>query len=309
MKAIQIGILAALIVVAGLLFMVWRGQQHETTAMTPAVEPQAASAPAQEVAKAEPEAAQPEPVVVPARKPSPVPRLKAAPKAAAADASENAAQVAKAAPSEPVITPAPPVSRDVSAREVSRPASPVLTPELPPPPPRQVTLEPGALIPVRLSETLQSDRMQSGETFFATLDKPLVIDGFVIAERGARAEGRVVDIQQAGRIKGLAELGIQLVSFVTSDGQKVKIQTDTFRTQGPSTKGEDAKKVGVGAGLGAAIGAIAGGGKGAAIGAAIGGAAGGGAVAATRGKPAVVPVETRIDFRLNAPVTITEKAK
>jgi len=59
--------------------------------------------------------------------------------------------------------------------------------------------------------------------------------------------------------------------------------------------------------IGAAIGAIAGGGKGAAIGAGVGAAAGVGGAMATRGKPATLPTETRINFRLSAPVTVTEK--
>lgn len=149
--------------------------------------------------------------------------------------------------------------------------------------------------------------MQPGDSFFAVLDSPLVVEGLVIAEKGARLEGRVVEVEQAGRVKGRATLGIQLVRLHTSDGQRVAIQTETFRKEAEATKREDAAKVGLGAGLGAAIGAIAGGGKGAAIGAAAGGAAGTGAVLATRGKPVVIPVETRIDFRLNHPVTITEK--
>jgi hypothetical protein len=148
--------------------------------------------------------------------------------------------------------------------------------------------------------------MEIGDNFLATLDRPLMAEGLVIAERGARLEGRVVELEKAGRVKGVSSLGIQLVRLRTSDGQRVDIQTDTFRKQGPTTKKEDAAKVGAGAGLGAAIGAIAGGGKGAAIGAAIGGAAGAGGVAASRGKPAVLPVETRIDFRLNTAITLTE---
>ena len=58
---------------------------------------------------------------------------------------------------------------------------------------------------------------------------------------------------------------------------------------------------------GAIIGAIAGGGKGAAIGAATGGAAGAGGVLLTRGKAVTLPSELRINFRLNAPVTVTER--
>jgi hypothetical protein len=77
--------------------------------------------------------------------------------------------------------------------------------------------------------------------------------------------------------------------------------------QGEETKGDDAKKVGIGAGVGAIIGAIAGGGKGAAIGAGVGAGAGGGAVAATRGKPAEIASETRLTFRLLDPVEVVEK--
>ena len=64
---------------------------------------------------------------------------------------------------------------------------------------------------------------------------------------------------------------------------------------------QDAAKVGAGAALGAIIGAIAGGGKGAAIGAGVGGGAGAGDVMATRGKPAALPSETRVTFRLQRP--------
>jgi len=141
----------------------------------------------------------------------------------------------------------------------------------------------------------------------ATLDEPLVIDRIVIAEKGARANGRVVDLVEAGRVKGTAHLSLELTSLMLSDGQKVELRTARFQKEGPSSKTEDTQKVGIGAAIGAAIGAIAGGGKGAAIGAASGGAAGGGVVAATRGKPAVLTAETKISFRVEQPVTITEK--
>jgi outer membrane lipoprotein SlyB len=156
----------------------------------------------------------------------------------------------------------------------------------------------GTLLSVRLAETLSTDKVKAGDAFTATLDRPLVVDGLVIAERGTRLEGRVVEAQEAGRVQGVSRLSIHLVRLNTRDGQRVNIQT---------SKGEDVAKVGAGAGLGAIIGAIAGGGKGAGIGAAVGGAAGVGTVAATRGKPAVLPVETRIDFRLSSSVSLTEQ--
>jgi hypothetical protein len=195
--------------------------------------------------------------------------------------------------------------------------APVIVPDPPPPPPAETRLEPpqprtvtiasGTLVNVRLGETISSERNRQGDSFMATLDEPLVVDGLVIAEKGSRANGRIVDLVEAGRVKGLAHLSLELADVMLSDGQRIDLRTARFEKEGPSSKTEDAQKVGIGAAIGAAIGAIAGGGKGAAIGAASGGAAGGGVVAATRGKPAVLPAETKISFRVEQPVTITER--
>jgi hypothetical protein len=170
-----------------------------------------------------------------------------------------------------------------------------------------VTLAAGTQLSVRIGETLSTQRNKPGDTFLATLAEPLTIDDFVIAERGSRCEGRVVEADAGGRVKGVARIGVELTGIHTSDGQKVRIRTASFAKEAQSSRREDAAKVGGGAALGAIIGAIAGGGKGAGIGAAAGGAAGAGDVVLTRGKPAEIPVETRVSFRVQEPVTITER--
>jgi hypothetical protein len=170
-------------------------------------------------------------------------------------------------------------------------------------------LKSGTLLQVRLIETISSDKNHPGDIFNGTLDAPLVVDGLVLAERGARVEGKIVESQQAGRVKGLASLALALTRLNLSDGQHVEISTDSFSKTGPESKKTDAAKIGGGAALGAIIGAIAGGGKGAAIGTGVGGAAGAGDVLVTRGKPAVLPSETKISFRLNNSVTVTERRR
>jgi len=274
-------------------------------------EPEAPAAPAQVTAQP---AAQPAAAVEPAA-PEPVRTPKKARTPAASRQDSRPA-------SKPVNTqlaaildpqPAPPVSNAPAPSPVA-PAAPAVEPAPPPPvepppPPREVTLKAGMLLPVRLIETISSDRNHPGDTFTASLDAPLVVDGFVIAEKGARAEGRIVESQQAGRVKGLSSIALELTRLRTSDGQRVEISTDSFTKMGPESKGSDAAKIGGGAALGAIIGAIAGGGKGAAVGAGVGGAAGTGAVVTTRGKPAELPSETKISFRLNNSVTITERGR
>ena len=163
------------------------------------------------------------------------------------------------------------------------------------------------MLPVRLVDGLTSERNLPGDSFTATLDKELVVDGFVIAERGARVEGRVVASDKGGRVRGVSSLQVELVRLRTSDGQTVAVQTDGFERRTEETRRQDAEKIGGGAALGAVIGALAGGGKGAAIGAGIGGGAGAGTVMATRGDAAKLPPETRVTFRLKASTTITEK--
>jgi hypothetical protein len=146
-----------------------------------------------------------------------------------------------------------------------------------------------------------------GDTFAATLDKELVADGFVIAERGARVEGRVVSSDRGGKVKGVSLLAVELTRVRTSDGQNVAVETDSFQKQAEQSRRQDAETVGAGAAIGAVIGAIGGGGKGAAIGAGAGGGIGAGSVLLTRGDAARLPTETRISFRLRTPVTLTER--
>lgn len=175
--------------------------------------------------------------------------------------------------------------------------------------PAKVTIPAGTQIMVRLQETLAADKVQTGDTFHATLDAPLEISGFVLAERGAHAIGRIVESDRAGRVRGVSKLALELTQITTSDGQTVMLQSEAFNREGTSSKKSDAAKIGAGAAVGAALGAIFGGGRGAAIGGAAGAGAGGGTVLMTRGKPAVIEVETRIPFQTKADVSVTERIK
>jgi len=211
---------------------------------------------------------------------------------------------------EPPEQPAEPEPAAVPAPAAPVLAAPAPAPRVEPPPPpmpNTVTIQAGTVLNVRIGETLSTKRNQTGDTFLATLEQPLVVDGFVIAERGARVEGRVVESDPGGKVQGVAHLSVELSKLHTSDGQHVSINTSPYVKQAGSSHGTDAAKIGAGAAIGAVIGAIAGGGKGAGIGAGVGGAAGAGDVLLTRGKPADIPVETRLTFRLRDPVELTER--
>lgn len=169
--------------------------------------------------------------------------------------------------------------------------------------PRVAELKSGQPITVRTTRALSTSNVKTGDVFSAIVEDPVVIDGFTAIASGARVEGRVAESDKGGRVKGKANLSLELTSVTASNGKKVEIVTSPVDSEAASNKGKDAARVGVGAGAGAAVGAIAGGGKGAAIGALVGGGAG----AAMRGEAAEIAAESVITFELRTPVTITEK--
>lgn len=171
--------------------------------------------------------------------------------------------------------------------------------------PPELTLRPGTMVSVRLTDWVSSDQNQPGDSFSAVLEQPLVADGWVVAYQGQPVMGRVAVAQKAGRIKGVSQLGIELGELTLADGQVVPIRTQLVQGSGGTTRGRDVAVVGGTTAVGAAIGAAAGGGPGAGIGAGAGAAAGLAGVLATRGRPTVIPAETLLIFRVVYPVTFS----
>jgi hypothetical protein len=157
------------------------------------------------------------------------------------------------------------------------------------------------------TSTISTSANKAGEAFSAVLAQSIADGDWVIAKQGARVEGVVVESDPGGKVKGVASMTLALRRLTLADGRTIELDTDTHIQEAKTTKGKDAKKVGIGAGIGAAIGAIAGGGKGAAIGAAVGGGGGAAASLATRGDAAEVASETELKFTLTSPITITER--
>ncbi len=326
MKPLQVALLVVVSALAGGLFMKW--QISRNMAPATAAAPKATVVPPAVPATVQPVAQQSQPAE--AVEPAPITPHKE-PKASARPhevlKSQRAAPVMMArneepAPVQPAVE-APPAAVTLPSTQTVPPApdsQPIQqTPQQPEQPvqqanpaaaipstpqPAQVTLKAGMLILARTGQGLSSEHNAPGDGFTATLDEPLVADGWVIAEKGARLEGKVVE---TGRGKRQPELVVMLTQLKTSDGQRVAIETETFAKHAQMATGDTAGKVLAGTVIGAAIGAIAGGGKGAAIGAGAGTAAGAGVATATRSKPAVLPAETLIHFRLKNAVTITER--
>src|SRR5262249_7334925 len=191
--------------------------------------------------------------------------------------------------------PAPAPSRPMPMRPDPHPA--------PPPPMAQggFTLPAGTNIVVRMIDGVDSERDRVGQTFRASLDQPVMIDGNAVIQRGTDVLVKLVDAKQSGKLTGKTELALSLQS-ISVNGQMVDINTQTVREESSSRTGRTAKVAGGTAAVGAIIGAIAGGGKGAAIGAGAGAARGCRVNLATAGRRVRVPSETRLTFVLDSAV-------
>lgn len=152
-------------------------------------------------------------------------------------------------------------------------------------------MAPGTPIEVRLLSQLHTGEANDGDTFTATLAKPLVANGRTMVAKNARATGRVVKAVSSGRLKRPAALTLELVEV-----GGYSVHTQPITVDGKSHAGRNAAMIGGGAAAGAIIGAIAGGGKGAAIGAAVGAGAGTATAYMTGKQELVLPPEFLIGF-------------
>ena len=172
--------------------------------------------------------------------------------------------------------------------------------------PEALNVAAGKYITVRLNNFLTSDHNQPGDAFTATLVEPIVIDGFVVAQRGQMVNGRVVEVEKAGRVKGVSSMRIELTGLTLVDGQQLPIKTQLMYRKGETSNGRDAGAVLGTTALGTIVGAAATGtGFGAGMGAIGGAVVGTVGVLVTRGRPTVITPESVMTFRVEQPLTIS----
>ena len=192
----------------------------------------------------------------------------------------------------------------VTSNESPANVAPASDVQVPPEPSRTgLSVHAGSVITVRMIDPVDSSVNQIGDTFRASLDEPLVVDGETAASRGADVTAKLVSKAEAGRIAGRSELDLVLMN-ITINGRKYDVTTSDVTQEGSSRGKQSAERVGVGAALGAIIGGIAGGGRGAAIGAAAGGGTGGAVQVFTHGEKVKIPAETRLEFTLAQPLNL-----
>jgi hypothetical protein len=177
------------------------------------------------------------------------------------------------------------VDRERNGRETATPAD------------SSNSLPAGTNLVIRMIDAVDSERNSVGQTFAASLDEPVMINGLTVIPRGADVVVKLVDDKESGKLTGRTSLTLDLMSLKVN-GRMVDVNTRTVTEESSSRGARTAKVAGGTAALGGIVGAIAGGGKGAAIGLGSGAAVGAGAEVMTKGQRVRIPSETRLTFEL-----------
>ena len=199
--------------------------------------------------------------------------------------------------SRPTLRRAPGSDSDAGAR-AAQPAAPAAAAQ----PAATVTIPAQTSVVVRMIDAVDSEKAKEGDTFAASLDQPVAIDGQTVLPAGSDMTVKLVQAQQSGKFTGKTELTVSLWS-VRVNGKEIELNTQNITEASASRGAKTAKVAGGAAAVGAVIGAVAGGGKGAAIGAGAGAAGGAAVQVATKGEKVKIASETRLTFVLEKPVT------
>jgi hypothetical protein len=207
---------------------------------------------------------------------------------------------------EPVVneTPATEPTRDARPTD-ERPAAVVEPP--PPPTPRieEYTVPADSVIGLQLDDTVSTETARVEQRVEAHVARDVRVNGAIVIPAGSRAHGQVTVVENGGKFRERARLGVRFHTLVLGDGDSVPIQTDTIYREGDAVGQRSAARIGGSAVGGAIIGAIFGGGKGAAIGAAAGASAGTAATMAAQKSQVTLHAGSTVTVRLTSPTTVT----
>jgi hypothetical protein len=184
--------------------------------------------------------------------------------------------------------------------------------------PEEVTVPEGTVIPIVLSDYLNTRSSQVGDVFYADTTYPIWVQQRLVIPRGSTIRGTVTEVVRPGKIKGKGRLAVRFDDILLPNGVQREFVA-TFRgMHGPGNESLDRKNETVAADgstgedvgtvvgtttTGAILGGLLGQSRsGAAIGAGTGAAAGLATVLFSRGRDLVINPGTRFDIELKKPM-------
>ena len=143
---------------------------------------------------------------------------------------------------------------DASSGTSSQPSG-VPTPGPSMPEYQEVVIPNGTVLSLSLMTPIGSDTSVVEDAVRAELAEAVAVEGREVMPAGAQVEGRVTGVDAGGRVTGRATITFRLTS-IQVEGEPYEMQAAPVSEMAPATRGEDAKKIGIGAGAGALIGGL-----------------------------------------------------
>lgn len=197
-------------------------------------------------------------------------------------------------------------TRSIPRAEIAdaRVVEPTAKPAEPPPMAkfREYTIPEGSTLSIALASAVNTATSRVEDPVEATLSSPVSITGVEVLPAGAHLRGIVTAVEPAGKVRGRASVAMRFRE-VAARGETYPLDA-RFSMSAPSTKKQDAMKVGVPAAGAAVVGALLGGKKGAAVGATVGGGAGAAAVLMTSGKEIVLNRGATLSVKLGHSIDV-----
>lgn len=144
-----------------------------------------------------------------------------------------------------------------------------------------VTMPENTAIAITLNDSIDTDVQVSGEEFYATLNRPVVVNGHTLFADGTEARGVLNKVVESGRLKTPAELNFSLTAIKDGSGHWINVGTNMIMEKKASHTNREVAMIGGGAIVGGVIGKIVDRKGSTEIGAAAGAAAGTGLAVAT----------------------------
>jgi hypothetical protein len=101
----------------------------------------------------------------------------------------------------------------------------------------RVAIPGGTPITIRLAQKLDSGMANVGDTFAFTVDRDVVVNGWVVIPKGATGIGEVVSVDRAGGSGHPGSLGLKFDYVYAADGEKVLLGSAPTAEKGEASKG------------------------------------------------------------------------
>jgi hypothetical protein len=173
----------------------------------------------------------------------------------------------------------------------------------------QLTVPGSTQLFVTLSDTVQTNKNQTGDRFTGTLAQSVEVGGNTAFPAGAKVNLVITKLVKGGTLKTPPEIAFTVESITSPDGKSYNVSANEFYQKGRSHTNREVGMIGGGAAAGAVIGGLTGKKKGAVIGAATGAAAGTGLAAATGRQNLVLAPGQSVTFTLTQPLAVTVPRK